>query len=71
MAMMKHICDELHEFDTLDDILKLTKKAARRVADELGYSQTCKDEIESADMPDKVDMAMYNERRRQNARHSI
>ena len=62
MAMMKHLCETLGEFD----IFELNKMAARRVADELGYSQTCKNEIDAAGSSEEVDEAMRNERRRKN-----
>ena len=44
MAMMKRLCETLGVLD----ILELNKMAARRVADELGYSRKCKDDIEAA-----------------------
>lgn len=64
MAMMKRLCETLGVLD----ILELNKMAARRVADELGYSRKCKDDIEAAATQEEVDEAMKNERRRKNGR---
>ena len=63
MAEMKRLAESLGYFDTINELCEITKKAAMRVANELGYSQKCKDEIRKCETSEDVDKVMENERR--------
>ena len=66
MAEMKKLAESLGYFDTVHELGKIAKMAALRVADELGYSQKCTDEIRKCVTSEDVDKVMENERRRIN-----
>lgn len=67
MAEMKKLAESSGYLDTLVELGNIAKKAAMRVANELGYSQKCKDAIKKCVLPDDVDKVMADERRRLNA----
>lgn len=67
MAEMKKLAESSGYLDTLVEFGNIAKKAAMRVADELGYSQKCKDAIKKCETSEDVDKVMENERRRLNA----
>ena len=67
MAEIKKLAESSGYFDTLEELGNIAKKAAMRVANELGYSQKCKDEISECVTSEDVDKVMADERRRLNA----
>lgn len=66
MAEMKRLAESFGYFDTINELCNITKKAAMRVAHELGYSQKCKDDIRKCKTSEEVDKVMENERRKGN-----
>lgn len=71
MAEMKNLAESFGYFDAMDELRDITKKAAMQVANELGYSQKCKDEINKCETSEDVDKVMKNERRKLNDGTSI
>ena len=67
MAEIKRLAESSGYLDTVIELGNIAKMAAIRVAEELGYSQKCKDEIRKCVTSEDVDKVMADERRRLNA----